>query len=269
MKNKKNSLNSFEKVSDEYSLVVNCAGEMCLPMTFTTLNQTGRVDFYFLYLVQGNMDVLTRDGWQEATPGTAVVFYPDKPYSYRNRKSETIKYYFIHFTGAHAEKIVKECGFDDATLRFVGIREKLLLYIDKIRKEHLGRTELYSLSCCQGLMELLLSCKKYCDIKKSQELFKSIDYINRNYASAITVEELAELEHLSSGRFRTVFKQEFGISPKDYITKIRINKSMELLKTTNLSVGEISELVGFGDQLYFSRIFRKKIGASPLAYRKE
>jgi AraC-like DNA-binding protein len=59
-----------------------------------------------------------------------------------------------------------------------------------------------------------------------------------------------------------------GMSPKEYIIKLRLDRSMELLQCTDLSVGEISDIVGYQDPLYFSKLFKRKLGVSPAAYRK-
>ncbi len=269
MKQDPGGLNLYECVSDEYSLVVNCAGEMYLPLRFSTENRSGRADYYLLYLVQGHMDVLTDAGWQKLGPGTAVVFYPAKPYAYRNQSEETVRYYFVHFTGADAEKVVHLCGFPDAHPREIGVREKWIERIEAISREMLSGAELHMLGCCQMLMELFWEAGRAGAAPSAGELLRSREYIARNYAHPLTVEALAQMEHLSVSRYRARFRALAGKAPKDYLTETRLRKAMELLAGTNLSVGEIAELVGFGDQLYFSRIFKKKIGVSPSAYRRD
>lgn len=63
--------------------------------------------------------------------------------------------------------------------------------------------------------------------------------------------------------------QKYGIAPKDYLIGKRIAHAKRLLRETDASVMEISVSVGYVDQLYFSRIFKKREGISPLAYRKQ
>jgi AraC family transcriptional regulator len=60
-----------------------------------------------------------------------------------------------------------------------------------------------------------------------------------------------------------------GVTPLNYINQKRVEKGKYLLEHTQFSVGEISEEVGFKDELYFSRVFKKYVGISPLAYRKQ
>ena len=60
-----------------------------------------------------------------------------------------------------------------------------------------------------------------------------------------------------------------AMTPAEYVRKFRVAKSMDLLKTTDMSVAEIAEVVGFSDISLYSRVFKQVIGVSPAAFRKE
>ena len=74
------------------------------------------------------------------------------------------------------------------------------------------------------------------------------------------------LSHIRCG-FQRAFLQHFGVSPKQYIIKLRMNKALQLLVENKLSVKEISFLCGFSDDKYFSRAFREKYGYPPSQLR--
>lgn len=95
------------------------------------------------------------------------------------------------------------------------------------------------------------------------------NYIRFHYDKEITINEIAAEAHLEPSYFSRLFKKETGFSPKQQIIQYRIQKACDLLKTTNLTVEEISSCVGFPDALYFSRLFRKKKNMSPSMYRKK
>ena len=59
-----------------------------------------------------------------------------------------------------------------------------------------------------------------------------------------------------------------GMTPMQYITSIRMTKAKELLETTDLTINEIGDLIGYQNALYFSRIFKKTVGTAPTAYRQ-
>ena len=64
-------------------------------------------------------------------------------------------------------------------------------------------------------------------------------------------------------------KSELGCTFTEYVNRLRIERSCRLLRTTRLSVAEISLAVGFEDQSYFTRIFKKQLGQSPGKYREQ
>ncbi|MEG0379337.1 MAG: helix-turn-helix transcriptional regulator, partial [Eubacterium sp.] len=82
------------------------------------------------------------------------------------------------------------------------------------------------------------------------------------------IEDLAELACLSERQFRRLFTDKYGLSPKQYCMNLRMKESCYLLKTTELSIAEISEKTGFEDANYFSRQFKKHTGLTPKEYRK-
>ncbi len=87
--------------------------------------------------------------------------------------------------------------------------------------------------------------------------------------SNLKVEQLAKLCNLSLSSFKREFRKEFNDSPANYINNKRLEKAKELLTISDLLVSEIAYEVGFQDSLYFTRLFKNKIGVPPSAYRTE
>ena len=78
----------------------------------------------------------------------------------------------------------------------------------------------------------------------------------------------ADMCNLSISRFIHLFKKCTGKSPKNYIMEMRVKRAAQLLENTDLPMQKVGEEVGISDQNYFSRIFKKYNGVSPLNYRK-
>jgi len=106
------------------------------------------------------------------------------------------------------------------------------------------------------------------DAKHTDVIYKSVDYIKRNYMKKITLEEVATFVYLSPSYFSKIFKDELGCNFNAYLNKIRIEKSMSLLLNTSEGILRICELVGFEDQSYFSKVFKKMTGVTPGKYRE-
>lgn len=94
-------------------------------------------------------------------------------------------------------------------------------------------------------------------------LKKAIDYMYQHYPLNVTMDEVALYAGVSGRYLRYLFSQNLNITPVDYLNQIRVNKAFSLLKTSNLSVKEVSFQCGFRSPQYFSRIFKQFMVFSP------
>ena len=93
------------------------------------------------------------------------------------------------------------------------------------------------------------------------------DHIDANIDQRIRVEALAKLANLSVWYFVRAFKQSVGATPHDYLIRRRVERTLELLSGTELSLSEIALAAGFSDQSHCARRFRQHVGMSPREYR--
>ncbi|MFW5434958.1 AraC family transcriptional regulator [Paenibacillus apiarius] len=94
---------------------------------------------------------------------------------------------------------------------------------------------------------------------------EAIAYINGHYMNPLTLDELAELHAMSPKRFSYFFHKYTGFRPIDYVINYRMERASELLKAGQFPIRDIAVSVGYANQLYFSRVFKKKFGVSPSA----
>lgn len=98
---------------------------------------------------------------------------------------------------------------------------------------------------------------------------KILDYIEKNYAEQLTLTELANHFHFNPSYLSTYFSTHNDEGFSEYVTRIRIEKSVELLRNRNVSISEISGKVGYSDHSYFCKVFKRLKGMSPSSYRKQ
>lgn len=92
-------------------------------------------------------------------------------------------------------------------------------------------------------------------------------FIWQHYGTAFSREEMANSLGVTPGYLTQLFRQELGITPWEYLTRVRIERAKELLAAGSLSITEIAGQVGYGDAAYFSRVFSKETGRTPRGYR--
>ena len=100
------------------------------------------------------------------------------------------------------------------------------------------------------------------------EMDNAVTFFSENYNQNINIDDYAASRGMSVSWFIRNFKKYTGSTPMQFIVGIRINNAQMLLETTTYSINEISKIVGYDNQLYFSRLFHKLKGYSPREYRK-
>ena len=96
-----------------------------------------------------------------------------------------------------------------------------------------------------------------------------LEYIRENLNQPLTIQVLSDIAKLNPTYFSNLFSQYMGLSPIQYINKRRIEEAQLLLLSTDQTLYQIARQVGFSDEYYFSRVFKKTIGIAPDHYRKQ
>ncbi|MBN2853555.1 MAG: PocR ligand-binding domain-containing protein [Clostridia bacterium] len=107
------------------------------------------------------------------------------------------------------------------------------------------------------------------DVKHIDAIYKSIEYIKRNYMKKVTLDEVSHNSSLSPTYFSRIFKKEMNCSFNHYLNRVRIEMSKKLLLDEAIPLVDISIIVGFEDQSYYSKVFKKMTGITPGKYREK
>lgn len=156
-------------------------------------------------------------------------------------------------------------------------RQQILFYLEQIYLEAEKSAKNYQM-ICQNLLEVLIlnlnrnlsdniSLREE-ETKVSKDSAYIKKYIDIHYANDLNLDDLAAETYMNKYYLVHNFKKNFGQSPINYLIEKRISVAKTLLETTKHSIGEISRIVGFNSQSYFSQIFKKKSSITPSQYRK-
>ena len=110
--------------------------------------------------------------------------------------------------------------------------------------------------------------KKYGGHGDKDILQRAVIYMNENYASDITLEELAAISGVTRQHFCRVFKEQMRMRPMEYLARRRMASARNLLLTTEKSIAEIGKAVGYDNPTYFGMVFKKYEGITPTDCRK-
>ena len=97
---------------------------------------------------------------------------------------------------------------------------------------------------------------------------QAVAYFCEHYATSISRQEVAASLGVTAGYLTSVFRKELGITPWEYLTRLRIAHAKELLSNNSLSIAEVAGRVGYDDPAYFTRVFLNETGHAPRAFRK-
>ena len=104
--------------------------------------------------------------------------------------------------------------------------------------------------------------------KNYQRLKRAMDFIETHYDEPLTVEQIAREVYLSASRLSHIIKGELGVTLGNYISKVRIDKAKGLLRERELPISQIALEVGFPDQSYFTKVFKKVEKCTPKVFRR-
>ena len=104
--------------------------------------------------------------------------------------------------------------------------------------------------------------------RSAEQILMAKRYIEEHYMENITLEDLGAYLGFNPSYFSTLFKKETGTSFVEYLVKVRMEKTKELLRETDLTIQDICFMVGYNDVRYFRKLFTRTTGLSPKEYRR-
>ena len=209
--------------------------------------------------------------------GQGFMIFPRQITTYIADQHLPWEYVWIEFDGLRAKEIVELAGLslDNPVYRAHSkeLREEMkkeMLYMAEHGEEspfHLiGHLYLFIDYMSRSSVSMRLSSEGRV---RDFYIKEALTYIEQNFQNDISVEGIAAFCGLNRSYFGRIFKDAIGKSPKEFIMDYRMVKATELLKLTDLTIGDIGNAVGYPNQLHFSRAFKHTYGMSPREWRNK
>ncbi len=234
------------------------------------LGHIGENDTFF-YMVRGECFIGIENHSFVIKEGQ-LAFLPKGKMRVYTHVSENFVMYEMAFSAKLGDENLMEylelCDGDYAV--DVKDREKMRAYFEESCIKEMRRDPVFDLGWTANIIRIIA---EYADAHRQKSgtdgrIFAPVlEYMSENLGKTIKTRELSELVYMQTTYFIRRFGKVYGLSPQNYLSKMRMNRAMELLSSTDMQIEKIAKAVGIPDTSYFSRVFRKYCGTSPGAYR--
>ncbi len=158
-----------------------------------------------------------------------------------------------------------------ATIEGGADADEIIFLSDNYVKEIQNFTNIEALSrWLSAIVHKYISCVfDFKHIKHRDIVYKVSEYVKTNFQGKLTLDEVAEHVYLSRSHLSRILKEELGCTFTEYVNRLRIDRSKIYLMDARRSIADIAVAVGFDDQSYFTRVFKKATGVSPGKFREQ
>ncbi|HEY8892983.1 MAG TPA: AraC family transcriptional regulator [Clostridium sp.] len=234
-----------------------------------------------IFITEGKGHVIVQNKKYQFKEGSLIYICPDLQYIVESESEESISCFTVHFSyatvGFNGAKwnITKETGrleldYVQVLKDYYKINNIFKKLVNSWMNKLPGYEFITKILLQQLLFEIFTNLKKNNrNYSTSLKVEKIIEYMRLNIHTRLTLANLSELVQLSPTYLSTIFKETTGYSVIKFFNKIKVDKAKELIIEGDKKVKEVAQILGFIDEFYFSRIFKKIEGESPSEfYRK-
>lgn len=232
-----------------------------------------RLRYYYSihYIREGESIFTIDDKVYHLKKGDSIIFFPDQVVYFYTVPDTNCDIYWISFNGIMADNIIAATNFSKKN-PIIHCEEDISWFYENILKSKgtAAENRMKIIGYMYILFSQYIKTSDNIEAHDNNDIYfqKAMSYISEHLSDEINIDHLCEILHLSKSHLYRVFNSKTGMPINQYINRIRIEKSLNLLRLTDMTIQEISNQLGFNDQLYFSRLFSNFMGIPPSQYRK-
>ena len=252
--------------------------EQCTPAH--SFGPAARNHYLFHYVISGTGTLMADDSkgvtqTYQIKSGQGFMLFPGQISTYVADKNLPWEYAWLEFDGLKVREMIEIAGITkDSPIYHANskdLRQNMMeemLYIVK----NADKSPLHLIGHLYLFLDYMTRSAETMRLKQGGRLRdfyikEALSFIEQNFQNDISVEDIAAFCGLNRSYFGKIFHDTIGKSPQEFLMSYRMQKATELLKLTQLSIGDIGNAVGYSNQLHFSRAFKNVYGVSPREWR--
>lgn len=235
-------------------------------------------EYVLLYCIQGEGQISVNGNHFALTANQVIILPPGVPHTYMSSIDNPWTIYWIHFKGNKARLMASDYVIPKTISVSTDsrINDRLDLFEEMYHTLEWGyslENLRYATTCLSYFMGSLayVNCFRAArtrnDSPNNDIITQSIHYMHENINRMLTMNEISAYVKYSPYRYSALFKEKVGYPPMNYFSRLKIQKACELIDTTSMKINQISQVLGYDDPFYFSRVFSKIMGMSPNTFK--
>jgi AraC family transcriptional regulator, arabinose operon regulatory protein len=260
----------IENSYDEYPFFIEMAGISYCDGSYKISRKDSQL-YIFEYILRGQGIVKTEEKEFSAVEGDIYILHKQSNHSYySDSKNPWIKIWF-NAKGPLIDSLINIYKLSSINhISNLDISELFFKILEIAKNSKKSDKEIFS-AASLVFHEIIIRLSKVIhanQVVQSPDAIKLKQYLDKKYMADISLKEMGELIFRSPSQTIRIFKNNFGITPYNYLMNKKLEVSKLMLQNTNISIKEISISLSFADEHYFSNYFKSKIGLSPSLFRK-
>jgi AraC-like DNA-binding protein len=240
--------------------------------------QRGRVlsEYQMVYITRGSGSFESRKaGKREIGAGDVFLLFPGGWHRYRPDPSTGWDEHWIGFSGSYAEQVMSHFFPANEPVLHVGHDETLLQQFQSVAEMMQSAPPGYRQMMAADTVAALARVRGLAMKRESptghhaEKIEEACLFLLEHAAQNVDLKALAARLGYSYSRFRLLFKEQTGLSPRRYQIEIRFSRARDFLTQSDQTISQISDRLGFYSVYYFSRFFKERTGMPPSVYRKQ
>lgn len=206
--------------------------------------------------------------------GQMFIIYPGEMTLYRADENEPWSYTWVGFDGHLSEALILEMGFlrESPVVTLDDTKEiadsiKRIMSVRELTRVGLLKRNAAFMEALAAMLEHGRHGDAYSNIPEAKYVYRAVELIAESYSEKIKISDIADKVGINRSYMTSIFKKVMNMSPQEFLINLRLEKSAQMLRETEESVGSIAAAVGYTDALTFSKAFKQKYNETPREFR--